>query len=127
LVQTRLGQTLPLVRGDKIQLQQVILNLTLNAIEALVDVDECPREVLISTKNTESGGIVVDVSDSGPGLDPASLSSIFDAFYTTKSNGLGLGLSICRSIVEAHGGKLWATSGALGGAAFRFSLPAERR
>jgi PAS domain S-box-containing protein len=127
LVQTQLGQTLPLVRGDKIQLQQVVLNLTLNAIEALADVDECPREVLISTQNTESGGIVVDVSDSGRGLDPASLSSVFDAFYTTKSNGLGLGLSICRSIVEAHGGKLWATSGALGGAAFQFTLPAGHR
>lgn len=126
-VQTQLEHTLPPVRGDKIQLQQVILNLTLNAIEALADVDETPREVLISTQSTESGGIVVGVSDSGPGLDPANVSSIFDVFYTTKSDGLGLGLSICRSIVEAHGGKLWATSGALRGAAFQFTLPTGRR
>jgi PAS domain S-box-containing protein len=103
----QLADGLPHILGDKVQLQQVILNLIMNAIEAMSEVKEASRELLISTTNdVDSGGVLVAVSDSGPGLPPTSLARIFEAFYTTKSDGLGMGLSICRSIVEAHGGRL---------------------
>jgi signal transduction histidine kinase len=125
-VQTQLQEQLPIIEGDKVQLQQVILNLTMNAIEAMSAVDGGPKAVLISTVNSESDGVVVAVRDSGLGLDPANIERIFNAFYTTKADGLGMGLSICRSIVEAHGGKLWATPGAPRGAVFQFTLPAEQ-
>jgi signal transduction histidine kinase len=104
-------------------LQQVMLNLIMNAIEAMSEVTEGSRELLISTSEVESGGVLVAVSDSGPGLPPASLARIFEAFYTTKSSGLGMGLSICRSIVEAHGGRLWATPNEPHGAVFCMMLP----
>ena len=125
VVQSQFGEGLPVIEGDKVQLQQVILNLTMNAIEAMSAVDGGPKEILISTAKTEPNGIVVRVVDSGPGLDPADVESIFNAFYTTKASGMGMGLSICRSIVEAHGGRLWATP-APRGAVFQFTLPAER-
>jgi signal transduction histidine kinase len=95
----------------------------MNAIEAMSEVKEGSRELLISTSEVESGGVLVAVSDSGPGLPPASLARIFEAFYTTKSSGLGMGLSICRSIVEAHGGRLWATPNEPHGAVFCVTLP----
>jgi PAS domain S-box-containing protein len=123
-VQTQLGEALPLVEGDRVQLQQVILNLIINAVEAMSDICEGPRELLISTAKAEPDGVLVKVRDSGPGLAPASLERVFDAFYTTKPSGLGMGLSICRSIIEAHGGRLWATSGAPQGAVFNFTLSA---
>ena len=123
IIQTQLRKALPLIQGDKVQLQQVILNLTMNAVEAVSAIAGTPREVLISTARSKSGGIVVGVRDSGPGLDPAKVENIFDAFYTTKPQGLGMGLSISRSIVEAHRGKLWATSGASRGGVFQFTLP----
>jgi PAS domain S-box-containing protein len=109
LVKMQLSDGLPHIPGDRIQLQQVILNLVMNAVEAISEVTEGSRELLISTSEAESGSVLVAVSDSGPGLPQANLDRLFEAFYTTKASGLGMGLSICRSIVEAHGGRLWAT------------------
>jgi PAS domain S-box-containing protein len=123
LVKMQMSEGLPHILGDRVQLQQVILNLIMNAIEAMSEVTEGPRELLISTGEAESGGVLVAVSDSGPGLPPASLERIFEAFYTTKSSGLGMGLSICRSIVQAHGGRLWATPSEPHGAVFCMVLP----
>jgi signal transduction histidine kinase/ligand-binding sensor domain-containing protein len=122
-VQTQLAEALPLIQGDGVQLQQVILNLILNAIQAMSGVGEGLRELLISTARGSSGDVLVAVRDSGPGLDPASLERVFEAFYTTKPGGLGIGLSICRSIIEAHGGRLWASAGMPRGATFQFTLP----
>ncbi len=122
-VQAELADGLPLIRGDRVQLQQVMLNLIINAVEAMTGVSERPRELLISTAKSETGGVRVAMRDSGPGLAPADLERLFTAFYTTKPKGLGLGLSICRSIVEAHGGRLWASANAPRGAVFQFALP----
>src|SRR5258706_16220727 len=113
----------PRVQGDRVQLQQVLLNLIINAIEAMRDVGEEERELLISTRN-EPAGVSVEVRDSGPGFAPADLNRVFEAFYTTKPDGLGLGLSICRSIIEAHKGQLWASANLPRGASFQFALPA---
>ena len=124
--QTDLLEGLPLVRGDRVELQQVILNLVLNAFEAMSGISESPRELLIATNKTESGDVVVSVRDSGPGLAPAAFERLFEAFYTTKPNGIGLGLSICRSIIEAHSGRLWASANEARGAVFQFTLPAHR-
>ena len=104
-------------------MQQVILNLALNAVEAMSSVEAGPRELLISTEQTQGNGVLVTVRDFGPGIDPEHLERIFEAFYTTKPGGLGIGLSICRSIVEAHGGRLWATPNEPRGAVFRVMLP----
>jgi signal transduction histidine kinase len=122
-VQKDLAQGLPLIKGDRVQLQQVILNLIMNAIEAMSGVDEGTRELIISTRKAEPDSVLVGVRDSGPGLAPATLERVFDAFYTTKSAGLGMGLSICRTIIEAHGGRLWATANIPHGATFQFTLP----
>ena len=111
------------VMGDRVQLQQVILNLVRNAADAMGAVEDRPRQLLISTTRTDSNGVLLTVQDSGSGIDPANLERIFEAFYTTKSGGLGMGLSICRAIIEAHSGKLWATSGAPHGAIFQIALP----
>jgi PAS domain S-box-containing protein len=119
----QLSEGLPPILGDRVQLQQVILNLILNAIEALSEVGEGSRTLLISSSKAESGEVLVAVSDSGPGLPPTNLERIFEAFYTTKASGLGMGLSICRSIVEAHGGRLWGTPREPRGAVFRMMLP----
>ena len=126
-VQTRLGEGLFPVEGDRVQLQQVVLNLILNAVEALSTVGAGPRELLISTEQTRSGGVHVSVRDSGPGIDPDHVDRAFEAFYTTKSSGLGMGLSICRSIVDAHGGRLWAEANEPRGAAFQFTLPGAEK
>ena len=123
----QLADGLPQVLGDKVQLQQVMLNLIMNAIEALSEVSEGSRELLISTGEVESEGVLVSVSDSGPGLPPTDVARIFEAFHTTKASGLGLGLSICRSIVEAHGGRLWATPNEPRGAIFCMMLPIGQR
>jgi PAS domain S-box-containing protein len=125
-VQTRLAGGLLLVLGDRVQLQQVLLNLILNAAEAMSSVEEGARELLISTKEDQTG-VVVAVRDSGPGIDPQHLDQIFEAFYTTKSSGTGMGLSICRSIIHAHGGKLWAEANEPRGAVFQFTLPGAER
>jgi PAS domain S-box-containing protein len=122
LVRTELAENLPAVEGDRIQLQQVILNLALNAIEAMRGIDAGPRELRISTEE-DADGVLVAVRDSGLGLDPTSLQRVFEAFYTTKSEGMGMGLAICRSIIEAHGGRIWAGPNQPRGAAFQFTLP----
>ena len=126
-VQTRLSEGLAPVEGDRVQLQQVILNLVLNAAEAMSAVDEGARELLISTEQSRPNGVLVAVRDSGPGIDPEHIERVFEAFYTTKSSGVGMGLSICRSIIEAHGGRLWADANEPRGAAFRFTLPTSER
>jgi PAS domain S-box-containing protein len=123
-VRTQLAEGLPPVQGDRVQLQQVLLNLIINAIEAMRDVNEEERELLIVTGN-EPDGVSVEVRDSGPGFAPAALERVFEAFYTTKPGGLGLGLSICRSIMEAHNGRLWAGPNMPRGAIFRFIAPAH--
>jgi PAS domain S-box-containing protein len=122
-MQTQLAEGLPLIPGDRVQLQQVILNLIINAVEAMSGLGEGSRELLISTAKAKPDGVLVAVRDSGPGLTPTTLERVFDAFYTTKSGGLGMGLSICRSIIEAHGGRLWATASEPHGATFMFTLP----
>jgi PAS domain S-box-containing protein len=111
------------VQGDRVQLQQVVLNLALNAVEAMGSVEVGPRELSISTKQDHTGALVA-VRDSGPGIDSTQLERVFQAFYTTKSSGVGMGLSICRSIIDAHGGRLWAEANEPRGAAFQFTLPA---
>ncbi|WP_461195921.1 sensor histidine kinase [Bradyrhizobium sp. UFLA06-06] len=123
-VKTRLVDGLPPVLGDRIQLQQVLLNLILNAVEAISLVADGARELLIGTEQDPTG-VLVAVRDSGPGIDAQHLDRIFDAFYTTKSSGTGMGLSICRSIIHAHGGKLWVEANEPRGAVFRFTLPAD--
>jgi PAS domain S-box-containing protein len=121
---TRLATDLPATRGDRIQLQQVILNLIVNAMEAMHDGG--PRQLLIQSGMDEAQTIVVSVADSGPGLDPANMDRIFNSFYTTKPAGIGMGLSICRSIIETHGGKIRARANAPRGAIFEFTLPRPR-
>jgi signal transduction histidine kinase len=121
-VETRLALDMPPVESDRVQLQQVMVNLIVNAAEAMSEGPEAPRHLVISTARTVSDEVLVAVQDSGPGLDPANLAGIFNAFYTTKPDGLGMGLSICRAIIEAHGGQLWATNEP-DGALFRFTLP----
>ena len=123
LVQTRLAEGLFPVLGDRVQLQQVILNLVLNAVEAMSAVEAGPRELLISTEQTEANGVLFAVRDSGPGIDPEHVERVFEAFYTTKTSGVGMGLSICRSIIGAHGGRLWADTNEPRGAVFQFTLP----
>src|ERR1700738_2666795 len=124
-VLTELGDHLPVVEADRVQLQQVLLNLIVNALEAMGAANEGPRELLISTAKVQSSGVLVAVQDSGPGLEAAMLEQVFESFYTTKPTGLGLGLSICRSIIEAHGGRLWASPNQRRGATFQFTLPAD--
>ena len=119
----QLAESLPAVQGDRVQLQQVILNLLINAIDAMSEMSEGPRELLISTQSTELEGVLLAVCDTGPGLAPESADRLFESFYTTKPGGLGMGLSICRSIIEAHQGRLWATANIPRGAVFQFTLP----
>jgi PAS domain S-box-containing protein len=123
LVNMQLSEGLPSIRGDRVQLQQVILNLIMNAIEAMSELSEGSRELVISTREVEADGVLIAVSDSGPGLFEANRERVFEAFYTTKSSGLGMGLSICRSIVVAHGGRLWAASNEPRGTVFCIMLP----
>ena len=122
-IQTRLTKGLPHVQADVVQVQQVVLNLVLNAVEAMSSIEEGVRELSITTKQHEAGGVLVAVHDSGLGIDREHLDRVFDAFYTTKSSGVGMGLSICRSIIHAHGGRLWADVNTPRGAVFRFTLP----
>jgi PAS domain S-box-containing protein len=125
-VRTQLAEGLSPIEGDRVQPQQVILNLIINAVEALSAVRGRPRELTISTAEAQPDGVYVAIRDSGPGMASATLERIFDAFYTTKPGGLGMGLSISRSIIEAHGGRLWATANAPHGATFQFTLPAHQ-
>ncbi len=126
-VQTRMTEGLAPVEGDRVQLQQVILNLVLNAAEAMSAVDEGARELLLCTGQSRTNGVLVAVRDSGPGIDPEHIERVFDAFYTTKPSGVGMGLSICRSIIDAHGGRLWAHANEPRGAVFQFTLPSPER
>jgi C4-dicarboxylate-specific signal transduction histidine kinase len=119
---TYFAEKLSPVDGDYVQLQQVLLNLVLNAVEAMDAVKAEARELSIYTEQTQNG-VLVAVCDSGPGIDAENLERIFEAFYTTKSNGMGMGLAICRSIIEAHEGRLWAETNEPRGAVFRFTLP----
>jgi PAS domain S-box-containing protein len=122
-VKTQPGEALPPVLGDRVELQQVVLNLVLNAIEAMAGTHENARELSISTEATPAGGVLVTVRDSGPGIIQENHEQIFESFYTTKTGGVGIGLSICRSIVNAHGGRLWVDAHRPPGAVFRFTLP----
>ena len=124
-IKTEFADSLPLVQGDRVQLQQVILNLIINAIEAMSGLAEGARELLVSTRQSDQDAILVAVQDSGPGLDPANADRVFDAFYTTKPSGMGMGLSISRSIIDDHGGRLWASANEPRGAIFQFTLPAH--
>jgi signal transduction histidine kinase len=110
-------------RGVRVQIQQVILNLVINAIEAMAGGNDSERVLHISSAADDSGQVRVDVADSGSGLDPTNLERVFEAFFTTKSEGLGLGLSICKSIIETHGGRLWVTPNLPRGSVFSFLLP----
>jgi PAS domain S-box-containing protein len=124
-LQTQLAAGLSAVDGDRIQLQQVILNLILNAVEAMSGIEAGGRALRISSETDAAGGVLVTVRDTGPGLDPTGVNRLFEAFYTTKPDGMGMGLSISRSIIEAHGGRLWACANEPWGAAFQFTLPPE--
>jgi PAS domain S-box-containing protein len=125
-VQTRLSEGLFPIHGDRVQLQQVVLNLLLNAVEAMGSREPGARELLISTEQ-DHRGVLVAVRDSGPGIDAKHLERVFEAFYTTKSSGVGMGLSICRSIIDAHGGRLWAEANEPRGAVFQFTLPSVEK
>ena len=124
-VQTRLAEGPLSVHGDRVQVQQVVLNLVLNAVEAMGAVEAGARELVISTEMRQRGDVLVSLRDSGPGIDPEDDERVFEAFYTTKSGGVGMGLSICRSIIDAHGGWLWVDANQPRGAVFQFTLPTQ--
>ena len=123
VLQTALADALPEVLADRVQLQQVLLNLTVNAMDAMKAVTDRPRVLLVRTRSQDERTVLVAVQDSGIGLDSKQMEQIFETFYTTKPEGLGMGLSICRSIIEGHGGRLWAESNKGPGATFQFTLP----
>ena len=114
---------LPPVLGDRVQLQQVVINLVINGVQAMATVIDRPRELVIRSSRDDAGQVVVSVRDSGVGIDPVNADRLFDAFFTTKPNGMGMGLSVCRTIIEAHGGRIWASGDSGRGATFLFSLP----
>jgi len=123
LVQTDLLDTLPEISGNRVQLQQVIVNLVMNAVEAMEGVDDRPRLLRLKTELDSNNHVLIRVEDSGPGIDVENIDRIFNAFFTTKPRGIGMGLSICRSIVEAHDGRLWVSPGADYGSVFQFTVP----
>ena len=125
-VRTQFAEPSPIVQADRAKLQQVILNLIINAFEAMISMREGARELLICTEKSDSNGALVAVLDSGPGLDLETVDRLFEAFYTTKVQGMGIGLAICRSIIQAHGGRLWARANVPCGAIFQFTLPTHR-
>ena len=122
-IQIRLAEALPWIEGDRVELQQVLLNLIMNALEAMNAVSESERQLYISAALDDTGNVWVSVSDSGPGFASENTEQIFVSFYTTKPTGMGMGLSICRSIIEAHGGRLWASVNRPRGATVQFTLP----
>ena len=126
-MQTQLSDDEPLIQGDRIQLQQVLLNLLLNAIEALSSVSTGSRHLVIASAKKDSNSLLVSVYDSGKGFPSNDLDRLFDPFYSTKSDGMGMGLTISRSIVESHGGRIWATPNSPCGAVFQFTLPIDSR
>jgi signal transduction histidine kinase len=125
VLQSEFADDLPKVTGDRVQLQQVILNLVRNASDAMMDVDDRPRQLLVRTERENGDRVRVMVRDSGIGVDRQSMDKLFDAFYSTKSGGMGIGLSVSRSIVERHQGRLWAEPNDGPGATFSFSIPLE--
>jgi len=125
-VSTRLMDGLVSVQGDRVQLQQVLVNLILNAVEAMSSIEDGTRELSIRTEQSQTGGILVAVHDSGPGIDTANLERVFEPFYTTKTSGIGMGLSICQTIINGHGGRLWMSANEPRGAVFQFTLPAAQ-
>jgi C4-dicarboxylate-specific signal transduction histidine kinase len=118
-----LAPVLPPVLGDRIQLHQVLINLVMNGIEAMASVDDRPRTLVIRSQPLEGDQVLVVVEDAGVGIDPQKVDQLFSAFFTSKLGGMGMGLSISRSIIEGHGGRLWATPNATHGATFQFALP----
>jgi C4-dicarboxylate-specific signal transduction histidine kinase len=122
LLQTAFADDLPFVRADRVQLQQVILNLLLNAAHAMDDIEDRPRTLLVKTGRQEGGIVRLDMRDSGIGVNPDTVEKLFETFYTTKANGMGVGLSISRSIIENHDGSLWAEANDGPGATFSFSI-----
>ena len=122
LVRTELAVDLPQVMGDRVQLQQVLMNLMMNSIDAMKEVDRM-RELTIQSQSGEDGQVLISVSDTGVGLPPQQADKIFDAFFTTKTHGTGMGLGISRSIIESNGGRLWAADNSPRGASFCFALP----
>jgi signal transduction histidine kinase len=126
-LQLELAEGLPAVTGDRIQLQQVILNLVRNASDAMAAVDDRPRQLLISTEDEDGDRVRVSVRDVGVGVDPQNMTKLLDAFYTTKSDGMGIGLSVSRSIIERHDGRLWAEPNDGPGATFSFAIPVSQR
>jgi len=120
-LQTQLNEHLPIVQADKVQLQQVVLNLVMNGIEAMQSAQ--PRVLKVQTDQTKSGTVRVLIEDTGTGIDPSNLDRIFKPLFTTKENGMGMGLSICRSIIERHGGRIWQAAVVNGGSIFQFELP----
>jgi PAS domain S-box-containing protein len=125
LLRMELAPTLPMILGDRVQLQQVIINLVMNGIEAMQPVTDRPRELVIRSRQDETQHVLVSVADCGVGISAENADRLFTAFFTTKSSGMGMGLSICRSIIDAHGGRLWATAGEPRGALFQFTIPAD--
>jgi C4-dicarboxylate-specific signal transduction histidine kinase len=123
MLRTELAPALPLIVGDRVQLQQVIINLVMNGIEAMEPITDRPRELAIRSYQDEANQVHVIVTDYGTGFSADNADRLFNAFFTTKSSGMGMGLSICRSILDAHGGRLWATENSPHGAAFQFTLP----
>jgi signal transduction histidine kinase len=123
ILRTELASDLPVVKGDRVQLQQVLLNLLRNASDAMSEVDDRPRRMLISTERDGGDRARLTVQDAGVGLDPQAMERLFEAFYTTKNHGMGMGLSISRSIIERHHGRLWAAPNDGPGATFSFSIP----
>jgi C4-dicarboxylate-specific signal transduction histidine kinase len=122
-LRTELTPALPIILGDRVQLQQVIINLVMNGAEAMQSVTDRPRELVIRSGQDETQQVLVSVTDCGVGISAENADRLFNAFFTTKSGGMGMGLSICRSIMEAHGGRLWATANVPHGAMFQFTLP----
>jgi len=124
-LQTQFTKGLPTIAGDRVQLQQVVLNLIVNALQAMSGVgDDDARQVLVTTRQAEPNEVYLGVQDTGPGVNEETLPRLFEPFYTSKPNGMGMGLAICRSIIEAHRGRLWATRCEPRGALFQFTIPA---
>jgi C4-dicarboxylate-specific signal transduction histidine kinase len=124
-LQVELAAQLPCVSADRVQLQQVLLNLMVNAIDAMKSVSDRPRILRVATKRHDGNTVLVSVQDSGIGIEPEAMEQLFETFYTTKPDGMGMGLSISHSIIESHGGRLWANCNDGPGATFNFTLPAE--
>jgi PAS domain S-box-containing protein len=125
LLRMELAPTLPMILGDRVQLQQVIINLVMNGIESMQSVTDRPRELVVRSRQDETQQVLVSVADCGVGISAENADRLFTAFFTTKSSGMGMGLSICRSIIDAHGGRLWATTCEPRGALFQFTIPAD--